>query len=273
MTYRAPPEARLEFAGDGSPVLAFSHATGFCKEVWQPTIRHLRQAGVSLPAIAWDYRCHGDAPTIEGVLDWRWFAEDALSVVADVGPVVGIGHSMGGAVLTLAELMRPGSFAALLLIEPIIIPGPQIPTDDGPMAVAARRRRATLPSREAALANYRGKGGFATWTDEALEAYVDGGFRLQSDGSLLLKCRPDREAAVFAASLMHGAFDRLGELTCPVRIIAGEITDTHPQALLDQYEAEIPDVTTAVLPGTTHFIPMERPDLVAAEVEAVLASL
>lgn len=270
MTYSVPPEARLDFEGTGSPTVAFSHATGFCKEVWRPSVRELREAGVELPAVAWDYRCHGDAPTVEGELDWWMFAEDALSVVSDRGPSVGVGHSMGGAALVMAELTRPGSLAALLLIEPIIMPGPRVRWDDGPLAAAARKRKAALPSRQEALDNYRGKGGFATWTEEALEAYVDGGFRVAGDGSLSLKCRPDREAEVFAASLTHGAFEHLGELRCPVRVVAGEVTDTHPHAILEQYESVIPDVTTAILAGTTHFIPMERPDIVADEVRSLL---
>ena len=273
MSYRTPPEARLEFAGVGSPLLAFSHATGFCKEVWKPSVAAVRAAEIRLPAVAWDYRCHGDAPVVEGEFDWWMFAEDALSVVAGRGPVLGIGHSMGGAALVLAELAAPGTFAGLLLIEPIIVPGPTVRWDNGPMAEGARRRRAVFPSRADALDNYRGKGGFATWTEESLEAYVDGGFRVQDDGSLTLKCRPDREAEVFAASLTHGAFDRLGELTCPVRIIAGEVTDTHPHAILEQYLSVIPDSTVAMLPGTTHFIPMERPDLVAGEIAGLLSRL
>lgn len=273
MTYRVPHEARLEFGGTGSPALAFSHATGFCKEVWKPAVRAVRAAEIELPAFAWDYRCHGDAPTIEGELDWWMFAEDVASVIGARRPCVGIGHSMGGAALVMAELSHPGLLAGLLLIEPIIIPGPRVRWEDGPLAVSARRRKATLESRQAALDNYRGKGGFATWTEEALEAYVDGGLRALPDGTLELKCRPDREAEVFAASLTHGAFDRLGELSCPVRIIAGEVTDTHPHAVLEQYESVIPDVTTEILPGTTHFIPMERPDLVASEIGSLLQRL
>ncbi len=270
MTYAVPAEAVLDFGGIGDPTLAFSHATGFCKEVWQPSVRHLRGVGVGLPAVAWDYRCHGDAPAIEGELDWWSFSEDVLSVVGARGRSLGIGHSMGGAALVMAELVRPGTFAALLLIEPIIFSGPKVRRDDLPIAMAARRRRSTFPSRRDALGNYRGKGPFATWTEEALEAYVDGAFRVDADGALTLKCRPDREAEVFVASQAHGVFGRLGELTCPVRVIAGTVTETHPPSVLEQYETVIPDVSTAIIPNTTHFIPMERPDLVADEVQALL---
>lgn len=270
MTYTTPPVARLEWHGTGSPLLAFSHATGFCKEVWAPTVGALRACRIDLPAVAWDYRCHGDAPVIEGEIDWWSFAEDALSVVSGRGSVLGVGHSMGGAALVMAELQRPGTFGGLVLIEPIVIPGQRRRWADGPLAKAARKRKATLPSRQAALDNYRGKGGFATWTEESLSAYIDGGFEVDSAGALTLKCRPDREAEVFAASLMHGAFDRLGELDCPVRVVAGEVTDTHPPELLHRYEKVIPDVTTGVLAGTTHFIPMERPDLVVDEISSML---
>lgn len=262
-------DARLIFPGTGTPLMAFAHATGFCKEVWIPTVTAARARGVLQPGVAWDFRCHGDAETIEGELSWWEFADDVLAVVGD-GPTLGVGHSMGGAALLLAELARPGTFESLLLIEPIVLPGPATRWEEGALAVGARKRKRWFPSRHHALDNYRGRGGFATWTEEALNAYVEGGFRELDDGSIELKCRPDREAEVFSASMTHGAFERLGEIRCPVRIVAGEVTDTHSQELLDDYERMIPNASTSVLANTTHFIPMERPDLVADEIASLL---
>ncbi len=45
------------------------------------------------------------------------------------------------------------------------------------LAEGALRRRSDFPSREAALAAYRGRGAFRTWPEAPLADYVADGFR------------------------------------------------------------------------------------------------
>ena len=71
---------------------------------------------------------------------------------------------MGGTALLMAEIRRPGTFAALWLYEPIVSPGRDV---DGPrvnlMAEAARRRRPWFPDRDAAYANSRPSPRWTRW--------------------------------------------------------------------------------------------------------------
>src|SRR4030065_574868 len=75
------------------------------------------------------------------------------------GPVVR-GHPSGAAALAMAELLRPGTFRALVLVEPIVFPPPYFRAEENPMSAAALRRRSSFPSPEAALASFRGAGAF-----------------------------------------------------------------------------------------------------------------
>ena len=89
----------------------------------------------------------------------------------------GVGHSMGGTALVMAELARPGTFRGLVLFEPILFP-PDVNRPEGPspMIEAARRRRAVFASRDEAYENFAGKPPLDALTPEVLRAYVDHGF-------------------------------------------------------------------------------------------------
>jgi len=250
----------------GEPRVVFAHATGFCKETWGPVGDLLPEAG----ALALDQRGHGDSGVADPPFDWWDLGRDVLTVIAAAGweRPIGVGHSSGAASLVMAEVLEPGTFEALLLVEPIVFPPPYVRHEALPLAVAALRRRASFASRDAALDAYRGLGPFARWTDRALEAYVDGGFR-DDGGEWVLKCRPEVEAECYWAATLHGAWDRLGEVACPAVVVGGEDSDTHPAAFLSEQAERLGDASVEIIAGATHFVPMERPDVVASLIEGL----
>jgi pimeloyl-ACP methyl ester carboxylesterase len=245
----------------GKPEIVFAHATGFCKEVWSPVTRRLPGAGV----LAIDQRGHGDSGLPSAPFDWWDLGRDVLTILDSAGwrEPIGAGHSSGAAALILAELLRPGAFSSLVLIEPIVFPPPYVRYEELPLAVAAERRRSSFATRDAAVAAFRGRGPFARWIGEALEAYVDGGFR-EEEGRWALKCRPEVEAEWYRTATLHGAWSRLGEVACPAIVVGGSESDSHAAAFLEEQAGRLGDASVAIVPGATHFVPMEAPDAVAA---------
>lgn len=238
----------------------FAHATGFCSGVWRPV-----RAGLSdLDSTAVDFRGHGASRSHHVRRSW-W--DMALDVVAVVGGLpqrdrtIGVGHSMGGAALVMAELRSPGTFDALVLVEPIIFGGPYRRDPEHPLVRLALRRRDTFESRAAVVDGYSSKPPFDSWHPDALAGYVERGF-VETDDGVTLACRREQEAEVFTAAGIHAAWERLGEITVPVSILAGGDTDTYAPGFAEQLAGRFRMADSRWVESTGHFLPMERPDIV-----------
>jgi pimeloyl-ACP methyl ester carboxylesterase len=255
-----------------TPGLLLAHATGFCKECWEPVTATGDLSGRAW--ISFDQRAHGGSGVPALPFDWWDGGRDVLAMVDRSGweRCVGVGHSSGGAALALAEILRPGTFAALVLIEPILLPGPARRRDDEPLAAQAERRRSVFPSPEAARAAFHRRGPFARWVDEALDAYVRGGLRREGD-VWLLRCAPEHEAEHYRVAWAAGAWERLAEVRCPVIVAGGSNSASHPQAFLEELASRFPRSRLEILDGATHFAPMEVPGDVAALVVEASAGL
>lgn len=149
-----------DFGGEG-PSLLFAHATGLHGWTWSIIAQHL--AG-QFHCWALDFRGHGEsAVEANDDMHFEGFGRDVLAVVDAMGErnVFGVGHSLGGAALVLAELARPGIFAELFLYEPGLRPT-SVPSESQvayqkSMVDAMKRRRSRFASREEALATYARK--------------------------------------------------------------------------------------------------------------------
>ncbi len=272
-----------DLGGLGQPVLA-AHATGFNGMVWGPIAERLEHFHVVAP----DFRGHG-ASTVppNRAFAWERYADDVLATLSHLGwradsdatiapRPIGIGHSMGGAALLLAELRAPGTFAGLWLYEPITFPpelrGPMGEVDN-PLSTGARRRRPGFSSRAEAVATYGSKPPMDAFDPAALEAYVEGGFADAPDGTVALSCRPEDEAAVYEQAVSCDAFERAAAVTCPVAVVRGKLAGPGPAAIAPMLAEQLPDARLIEHDELGHFGPMERPGLLAAEISRFAASL
>lgn len=261
-----------DFGGSGLPLL-LCHPTGFHGLGWLPVARRLTGS-----ARVWslDFRGHGNSTLPDSrSLQWGGMAEDVMAVVDHLGldpdgrePLVAAGHSMGGAALLMAEQARPGLFSALWCFEPIVPPAlpPNLAPADFPLAQAARRRKAVFPDRATALANYAAKPPLSSLAPEALEVYVAYGFRDLPSGGVELKCAPETEALCFEGGLDDRTFPRLGEVQCPVTIVASG-DGGFPARTAPAVADALPKGQLERMDGLTHFGPMEDPQAVAHHIQ------
>ena len=152
-----------------------------------------------------------------------------VDALGDAGPLLGVGHSMGGAVLVMTELARPGTFRALALYEPIVFPpGRGDDVGSSPIVEGARRRRAEFASREAARANFAAKPPLDVLDPEVLDLYVAQGFADTPDGTVRLKCEPATEALhVRGQHRPRHPWRAWARSRCPVLVMAATARGGH----------------------------------------------
>ena len=258
------PIATYDLGGTGEDMLLV-HATGFCAAVWGPLASRLPDHR----RVALDVRGHGRSGVPENGMDWQGTAEDVLATIDVLGleRPFGVGHSMGGASLLLAEQARPGTFRGMWLFEPIVFP-PQLdqPTVRNPLADGARRRRAHFADEESAYRNFATKAPLSELAPAALGAYVRYGFEKLDDGSVTLRCRPEVEAQTYEMGPRHDAFEHLSGVRCPVTVARGADDGPGPAALAPLVAGGVADGRLVEHPELGHFGPLQDPAAMAMEV-------
>jgi pimeloyl-ACP methyl ester carboxylesterase len=269
--------AALEFGPPDRPVdIIFSHANGFNGRTYRTILQPL---AADLRILAIDLRGHGASTlpaVIEGRAGWLEFRDDLLALLAALaqGPLVLAGHSMGGTTSLLAAAVQPARVKALALFDPVVMPTTMATDDDAvqnsPLVAGALRRRNLYASRQAAFEAYLGRGAFRTWSDVQLADYIAAGFAETEDGQVRLTCSPEWEASNFRTH-NYDAWAAFRDSRCPIRILRAEQASTFR---VEGHETELGDdgrITVETIPGTTHFLPMERPDLVRGTLKACVA--
>lgn len=249
--------AAYRFGGDGVP-LVLVHATGFHSHCWLPLLEYLRP---HFRLFAFDLPGHGESSTPEDPVRYHYtcMAEDLLAVVDHfaLGPVAALGHSVGGALVVRAELLRPGAVTRAVLFEPIILPPEQ--QDVTRAAEAARTRRMEFDSTAEMIARWSARGAFATFDPAALAAYVEYGVRDRADGAVELKCSRPAEVAAFLQDTTSGIWNDLARYRTPTLIYAGERSTSRAAPLVDRIAERMRHARAERLATFSHFLPFERP--------------
>lgn len=270
--------------GDASrPVdVVFLHATGFCAMTYRTL---LAPFAARFHVLAIDLRGHGRSQlpaAIFGYASWNRHRDDVIELIEQqIGqPVTLAGHSMGGTVSLLTAGKRPDLVRGVAMLDPVILPSaiysfgqlPGAPLFNSfmtPIARSAARRRDRFADRDDALAAFRGRGVFKTFSDEQLRDYLTDGLIETGEGDLRLACTPTYEARTFAAQ-RHDPWIALTRAPGPPLALRAEKGSTFPSACVDQAMAIRPDARIATIPGASHMLPLERGDRARAAIETAI---
>jgi pimeloyl-ACP methyl ester carboxylesterase len=264
-------ELAVHHLGGHGPGLLVCHATGFHGLAYAPMARDLARVA---DVWALDFRGHGSStPPRSGDFTWDGMADDVLAAVDAIGtgPVLAVGHSLGGAAILLAELDRPGSITRAYLYEPIVFPREHVlGRAESPMSGPARNRRDVFPSKRAAFERYASRPPLDALRPDALAAYVEHGFVGTGTGEVRLACRPEHEARTFEAE-DRMTLDRLADLDLPVVIgVGARAPHPGPADLAPAVAAAVRGSRLIEYADLGHFGPLQDPDRIAADVAATL---
>jgi pimeloyl-ACP methyl ester carboxylesterase len=225
---------------NGLPMITFALIPGLLSDarVWRPL-------GEALAA-------HGAvrAADLRGMTSITGAAEAILAAVP--GPIVPVGHSMGGRIAMEIARLAPGRVRGLVLAD----------TGHHP------RREAEMPKRHELIA--LGHAGMDRLADAWLPPMVAPAAR--GDAALMGDLRTmvlgfdaeTHERQIRALIGRPDAFPHLAAIACPVLLIVGTEDGWSPEAQHREIAGALADAEVVVIPGAGHFAPIEAPGPVTA---------
>ena len=256
-----------EGGADARPVL-FLHATGFTRGVWRTHARRLLSDCVPYAA---DLRGAGGSSRPEPPYLWSLIVEDIVTLVEGEGwsDLVMVGHSVGGSTCVEVAERLPDVVSAVVLTEaPLSSPGPRR-EGASDLVEISEKRRGQWDSREQAAAYLRARSPYKAWDEEAWAGFVQTGFRDNAEGAEL-SCPGWVEASTFREAGDSQAWEKLARLQCPVWVHRGNGDTGMPSTTSPEVAERIPNARDIVVDGSGHFLPLERPELVAEIVQEAL---
>lgn len=259
-----------EWPGTGRPIV-LAHATGFHARCWDAVVAELPSRRV----VALDMRGHGRSDIPSPPYRWAEFGDDIVAALRALGleGVLAAGHSKGGYAIVRAAALAPELFAGLLLLDPVILSADVYGQrrQGGEHFAARRRDRWSSPAEM--FEAFRGRDPFARWDERVLRDYCEFGLLPAPDGDgYVLACPPIVEAAIYQGAIEAAAvYDEVARVEAPVRVVRAR--PRQPGSALDMTSSPTaPDLasrfrrgTDAPAPQYSHFIPMEDPAFVAAQ--------
>lgn len=246
--------------------LHFLSGNGFCGGVYWPFLKLFRP---DYGLFIHDIEGHGDSDAPEHFSGIGAVARRVPLVLQEqsprgllTGPLLGMGHSFGAALTLKVAADNPGLFQAIVLLDPIVFPGPvwlgaRLMAALGlhPMVKGALRRRREWPSRQDVLDRLRGRGIYEGWTEEALECFVDYATR-EDRGRRVLSCPPELEAEIYERPVYP--WPSFGKVGVPILFLYGASSYPFFPAAERLARRRNPGVRGATSPGR-HCFMLEDP--------------
>ncbi len=252
--------AAIDFGGSG-PTSLLVHGAGLNALCFAPLADALSDAS---RCVGLDLSGHGrsEAPSRVG---WPVFVGDVLVAARELDArMIGVGHSLGANALLGAEAARPGSFAALFCYEPIVIDDAAAGQARGDAnARLARRRRLVFSSRYEAFEHFSTRPPFSSFDPRALAGYLKEGLVEGENGSVVLACNPETEAAIYETAADFDVLGLLDRVDCPVMIAFGESSEVMTGAGAEMVASRLSHGRIVPIADLDHFGPFNAPSLVA----------
>ncbi|WP_286266646.1 alpha/beta hydrolase [Thalassotalea atypica] len=268
---------------NSAPRLHFLHGTGFSSKTLAPLSALLPEEWE-----LWfsDVPGHGGSEQPNHRMpNWQKLANtiaDTLYVKAEVenkGPLIGVGHSMGGVVTLLAAAKYPKLFSKIILLDPVlfkteIIIAQHLMRTTGAWKKSAlvrsvSNRRSVWPDIDTMIDELKSKPLYCKWHPEVLTQFVHDATKSNDDGSIELCCDPRWEGSIFG-SYPAGLWRAVRNIDTPVEILAAEKSYGFIKTAAKK-AAKINNNISWQIFGKRHCFPMEQPLEAAQKIKQLIS--
>lgn len=267
--------------GQGAPVLLL-HATGFHGRCWDAVVEKLPDN----PVYAVDLRYHGRSGKA-GEVHWPTMSADIgnLLEALDLKGVIGVGHSVGGYLMTLLAANTPDRLQEVLLFDPVIMDearyafAKQMEAVTKPEDHPTAQRRKHWQGPQQMIDRFRDRKPFSSWDPRVLKDYADHALGApDQDGMRTLLCDPVHEAGIYTRHSGDVIHEALPRVSVPATVFRAKMPTDKDDPFDFSLSPTWPDVaavmqngTDIYLPERSHFFPMEDPAFVAAHIKQAIA--
>ncbi len=269
--------------GSEDRMLLFIHGAGCHARCWDAVIAEL---GYPCRAIAIELRGHGRSEQ-QGPYAWEQFGLDACALVEALGltSVVCVGHSLGGHVAIQVAARLQDRLSALVLVDPAVLDprsyglgkGAGIFNSPSEHPVARRRRQWDSAAQWFHTLKYRDP--YNLWDRQILWTHCRYGLHRTASGLFELCCPPLVEAETYVSIADTNVHPLLPAIRTPVHVLRAKVAqgmrhplDSKHSPTWPKLAESFPNARDQYLPSVFHFIPMQRPDLVADAIQGFLVT-
>jgi pimeloyl-ACP methyl ester carboxylesterase len=218
--------------GEGDPLILL-HGGLVSNETWG---MQMPEFGARFRVVAPERRGHGRTPDVEGPLSYDEMAADTIGFIEKIvgGPAHLVGWSDGGIVGLLVAIARPD------LVRKLVAIGANYDTDGIPLELQEGLGATTADSEDMAMPRAMHQA-----------ASPDG-----PEGWNVLY----EKFQVMAHTQPHITVEELGRISAPTLVLVGDDDLPTLEHTASLYRS-IPNSELAVVPGASHFVAMEKPDV------------
>ena len=270
----------------GTPLVLFFHGNSFPASTYQVMLDELRRRGMQVQAL----EKIGHNPAYPVTSNWPHLVEELLAfakplVAAHTGPVVLVGHSLGGMLSLMLAALHPELAHAVVMVDAPAVAGWQanllhlskklsFAAKYSPGAVSKKRRN-QWGSLDEVRQHFTSKKNFARWQPQVLEDYINNGTQeVMVDGQVCRELSFSREIETLIYNTVPHHLESLIKrhpLKCPISLVAARHSREMKLAGVE-FTKRITKGRVTILDGT-HLVPMESPLATAAAIEAAVLNM
>jgi pimeloyl-ACP methyl ester carboxylesterase len=273
-------------APTGTPLVLFFHGNSFPASTYSVMLDALRSRGMQVKAL----EKIGHDPAYPVTSNWPHLVQEVHAFAqpltqAHNGPVVFVGHSLGGMLSLMLAAQYPQLAHAVVMVDAPAVGGWQakvlriskklsLTQRFSPGAISQKRRN-EWASLDEVHAHFATKKVFARWDPQVLNDYVNHGTQaIQTTDGVKRVLSFDRQIETRIYETVPHNLERLLKkhpLACPVSLIAARHSREMRLAGGD-FTQTITKGRINIIDGT-HLVPMEKPLVTAAAIETAILNM